>query len=661
MTQDEAGPGLSRRQALQLTAAGLTGTALAGWQLRSAPAAGAAGPDPASAGGLGPVSAVSRSADRLDVFAAGADGFVWTAAWQPGDLSFRGWWRVGDLEVPPCSAVTAVSRSADRLDVFATGLDGRIWTAAWAPGDAVFRPWARIGDLTAVAGAEVGAVSRAPGLLDVVAAGADGYVYAAAWQPGDTAWRGWWRIGDRPVPPRTVVGVVSRSANKLDVFAAGLDGAVSTAAWEPGDPAWRGWWPCAGLSTRPGGPVAAVSRSADKLDVFATGTDGRVRTAAWQPGDPAWRGNWQVSTLLAPAAAPVGVVSRSTDRLDVFVTGTDGRLSTAAWKPGDPTFGAPTAVTGTVTRPGTPVRAVSRSRDLMDVFSTAADATVLTAAWQPGDPAFRGPLGIPRMLTGLSDPQVSAWRKVGVALTWENHAGSVEGQGVATDGFFWYLVSNGSKRLYQIGNDGREITSFPLDAAQTRSSSHAGAPGFHDGWLYVPVQNPHGVIKVRADFSASEWHPVAVSDDSFPWCAVNPLNGRLYTSLFPMHNDRKLIAYDRNTLARCPADDIVIGPTSLDLDRIQGGVFTPRGRVLLARADYNGLFCASTLTGHVFGELALGDFGSSGSEVESVTVRPWQFGGTGALVHVLELDNDWGLGGGDDVYLHSYQVPDPRL
>jgi hypothetical protein len=47
--------------------------------------------------------------------------------------------------------------------------------------------------------------------------------------------------------------------------------------------------------------------------------------------------------------------------------------------------------------------------------------------------------------------------------------------------------------------------------------------------------------------------------------------------------------------------------------------------------------------------------------VEAVTVRPWQFGSTPATVHVLELDNDWFPGNTDDVYLHSYRVPDPKL
>lgn len=118
-----------------------------------------------------------------------------------------------------------------------------------------------------------------------------------------------------------------------------------------------------------------------------------------------------------------------------------------------------------------------------------------------------------------------------------------------------------------------------------------------------------------------------------------------------------LFAYDRNSLERCPEDDIGLGNTPIHFDRIQGGVFTRHGRVIVSRSDPNGIFCFSTITGLCFGGRHLGDFGSSGSEVEGVTVRAWQFNGKPATVHVLELDNDWSTN--DDCYLHSYSVPEP--
>ena len=43
-----------------------------------------------------PVTAVSRSTDKLDVFVVGTDGRVWTAAWEPGFTDWwHGWWPIG--------------------------------------------------------------------------------------------------------------------------------------------------------------------------------------------------------------------------------------------------------------------------------------------------------------------------------------------------------------------------------------------------------------------------------------------------------------------------------------------------------------------------------------------------------------------------------------
>jgi hypothetical protein len=117
---------------------------------------------------------------------------------------------------------------------------------------------------------------------------------------------------------------------------------------------------------------------------------------------------------------------------------------------------------------------------------------------------------------------------------------------------------------------------------------------------------------------------------------------------------------------RRPEDDIPLqrGPIP---NNIQGGVFTPRGRVILASGYQSGLsinepnllFVYSAKTGYCFGVKDLGDFGSARAEAESVTVRPWQINGALTMVHVMELDNDWS--NEDDVYLHAYSVPHPEL
>jgi hypothetical protein len=194
---------------------------------------------------------------------------------------------------------------------------------------------------------------------------------------------------------------------------------------------------------------------------------------------------------------------------------------------------------------------------------------------------------------------------------------------------------------------------------QGQQGGHVGAAGYYGGWVYVPVQNPFGVWKVSADLTRSNWMPVSTTDNRLSWCAVNPLNGRLYTSMFDVSGEAVLYAYDRNTMERRPEDDITINAGACGLNHVQGGVFTERGRVILSTSDPNGVFVFSARTGYCFGSQMLGDYGSTDSEVEAVTVRPWVFGNTPAHVHILELDNDFP--DKDDCYLHSYWVPQPQL
>ncbi|NOT64320.1 MAG: hypothetical protein HOP19_29230 [Acidobacteria bacterium] len=605
--------------------------------------------------GLGPVSIVTRSPNHLDAFAVSLDGQVYTAAWQPEDTEWRGWWPINGVEVAPCAPVCAVSRSTDKLDVFVVGLDGQVYTAAWELGDTAWRGWWPVGNLKTVLHASISAVSRSTNLIDIFVAGLDGGVYTAAWQPGDDQWRGWWRVGDIQVPPGAPISAVSRSKDKLDAFVVGADWHVYTAAWEPEDTEWRGWWLVGELKVVPRTPVAAVCRAIDKLDVFVVGKNGRLYTAAWEEGDTQWRGWWTIANFVTQKRTAVSAVSRSVDKLDVFATGTDGRVYTAAWQPDDMQWRGWWVIGEIVTMPGIPVGVVSRSADMLDVVVPSLDGRVYTAAWQPGDAQWRGWWRISNLITGFTDPQVGSWTKVGVAFYSENTAHSEEAQGITTDGEAWFLSSNNSKTIRKYD------ASFNLQAEkkvpQGTQGGHIGAPGCYEGWIYVPVQHPYGVWKAKTNLSARKFLTGEQGTDRFPWCDVNPLNGRLYTSEFDHWNNANgvLFAYDQGTLERRPEDDIGLGNTPIHFDRIQGGVFTRRGRVIISRSGPNGIFCFSSITGHCFGGRYLGDFGSTGSEVEGVTIRAWQFDGTLASVHVLELDNDWS--NGDDCYLHSYWVP----
>jgi hypothetical protein len=146
-----------------------------------------------------PVTAVSRSRDKLDVFAVGLDGHVYTAAWEPDFGSdWLGWHRIGDAVFPLWATVHPVSRNADKIDIFATDVNGAILTSAWEPG---LPQWRQVADGVASPGAHVTAVSRSADKLDIFVVthkigpaygDPGGEVFTAAWEPGPQDWRGWW-------------------------------------------------------------------------------------------------------------------------------------------------------------------------------------------------------------------------------------------------------------------------------------------------------------------------------------------------------------------------------------------------------------------------------------------------------------------------------------
>jgi hypothetical protein len=382
-----------------------------------------------------PVGAVSRSADKLDIFAVASDGNVWTAAWEPDFSDWHGWYMIGGATFPPGAPVTAVSRSPDKLDIFATDFNGKILTSAWQPGFTQWTPWRQVAGGTTAPGAYVGAVSRSAGKLDIFAVGNDQTAYTAAWEPDFGAdWHGWWPIqgpiGLGLFPPGAPIHAVSRSTDKLDIFAVtadapGVVGTIVTSAWEPGFPQWSPWRQVTNGIASPRAHVTAVSRSADKLDIFVVSPDirnphgggpgefGLVFTAAWEPGPDDWRGWWtafaEPNEPFCSDGVPIGAVCRSKDKIDIFAAATVldatpggppgfAGVSSAAW-PAVPSFavpwswslvagGAQSVVPLDVESIKPPVTAVSRNTDKLDIFFIGTDGNIWTSAWEPafGEP-----------------------------------------------------------------------------------------------------------------------------------------------------------------------------------------------------------------------------------------------------------------------------------
>ena len=146
------------------------------------------------------ISAVSRSRDHLDIFATDSIGRVLTAAWEPAFTDgWHGWWDLKGGRAKPGAPVTAVSRSADKLDVFVTGTDGGCYTAAWEPGFTDWwHGWWRVRNAVFPQGSNFGAVSRSADHLDIFGT--------------DTAGRSSPRRGSRRSPTAGTAGGRSEAA-----------------------------------------------------------------------------------------------------------------------------------------------------------------------------------------------------------------------------------------------------------------------------------------------------------------------------------------------------------------------------------------------------------------------------------------------------------------
>ena len=245
------------------------------------------------------INAVSRSQDHLDIFGTDASGRVLTAAWEPAFTDgWHGWWEIRGGRARPGAPVTAVSRSANKLDVFVTGTDGGAYTAAWEPG--VHRRLARLvadpqrgvpagrvprrrhaaAPTTSTCSAPTRAATSSPppGSPRSATAGTAGGRSAAAA-----------RSRARPSPPSP------GAANKLDMFVIGTDNVTYTAAWEPAfTDGWHGWWNLNGgraahgsfITRSAGGRTSWTCSSSDS-------TAGLLRRVA--PGR-AWGGWWPMGT-----------------------------------------------------------------------------------------------------------------------------------------------------------------------------------------------------------------------------------------------------------------------------------------------------------------------------------------------------------------------------
>ncbi|OAV42854.1 hypothetical protein [Lewinella sp. 4G2] len=121
----------------------------------------------------------------------------------------------------------------------------------------------------------------------------------------------------------------------------------------------------------------------------------------------------------------------------------------------------------------------------------------------------------------------------------------------------------------------------------TVGTDHAGDCDAWQNRIYVACQVPHSVAVLNRNLKLlsnetlkpREDGAFPLGQDKLPWCAVNPCDGLLYTSVFD--NTDKIHGFDIRRGYRYTKTITI----DRKIDRIQGGAFTPNGMLVLASDD----------------------------------------------------------------------------
>lgn len=320
-----------------------------------------------------------------------------------------------------------------------------------------------------------------------------------------------------------------------------------------------------------------------------------------------------------------------------------------------------------------------------------------------------------------ANPRMAEWRRVlGEADVDEDWC--EEAQGITQDGERFIMSSNGSavrigstdlpnpgwsvgrspkalyrfrRRQYRFADDDVEEV-FHLSG---HPEDHLGDIDHHDGTVHCAIE-PHAsdvprVLRVSARGRLGEFSDVVdvvgAADSgqggSFPWCAVNPWNGLLYSCAFYGDGTGRgeVHGYHRDTGAWAgPERTIRLGSA---VRRVQGGCFSPRGHLYLACDDQEeaaggvtvehvsgdhrlhgvrdggsprnvtSIRAFSVFTGAYLGRTLVDTLDGGGEELEGICYAPTSVGRRRAQIHVLLLDNhDLAK---DNVFVKPYAAPDP--
>lgn len=258
-------------------------------------------------------------------------------------------------------------------------------------------------------------------------------------------------------------------------------------------------------------------------------------------------------------------------------------------------------------------------------------------------------------------------------------------QGVAHDSSYWYFTNTavedtvtGDRLANKVakadrGTDLGGSQPILMSAALPQSIwdlgyFHLGDPDVYNGYVLVPVEdgnngNKNGIVVAYNASNLSYVGYAELSREKAPWAAVNPVDGKLYSS--PYYDDNSTVVVDRYTVRFSPTFTLIYYD-SITLDHqhkmIQGGAFSPSGRFYLVSDSEDsaaGIYGYSMPSGRQRSFRFI-DYAptTTDQELEGLTIV--DVDGQGApnidgQFHVVMLDKDPVLTG-DDFYFKHYDV-----
>jgi hypothetical protein len=258
------------------------------------------------------------------------------------------------------------------------------------------------------------------------------------------------------------------------------------------------------------------------------------------------------------------------------------------------------------------------------------------------------------LAAGVTATPASAatWTRTAQYYRWTGMNALERGQGVATDGTYFYYAGPGGMVKATISNDSEVAsTRFPIPSSLsgTCHSDHIGDVEYYGGYVIAPIedggngyQHPLLALYNASDLSYTGRYvqlPLEQMPGGVPWVAVDATAGLVYTAPWTQdaaQGTNKLVVYRLSDLLTLPAGATLAVvntvPLSQPLSRIQGAAAW-EGKLYASVDTDKSVYTIDPASGQVAYEFHQDT--EAGDEVEGIAA--WDLGPTGGQLHIVHV------------------------